>query len=296
MGPGLRRDGGKEATRRLIVTADDFGRDKAINEAVEKAHRDGVLSCASLMVRAPAAADAVARTRRLPGLRVGLHLVLIDGTPVLPPSELGGLVRGDGRFDDNQFRAALRWFFAHGIRHRLGAEIRAQFEAFRATGLTLDHVNAHQHMHLHPTIARLVVEIGRDFGMRAVRLPEEPAAPLRRAFPSERYGTPLHQPAVAALRRRLRRAGLAFNDQVFGIAWSGAMVEERILALLPHLPPGVTELYCHPAVGTTPALAAAMPGYRHADELAALLSPAVRQRIAELGISVVGYGDLAAAG
>ena len=74
------------------------------------------------------------------------------------------------------------------------------------------------------------------------------------------------------------------------------MVEERILALLPHLPPGVTELYCHPAVGTTPALAAAMPGYRHADELAALLSPAVRQRIAELGISVVGYGDLAAAG
>ena len=70
------------------------------------------------------------------------------------------------------------------------------------------------------------------------------------------------------------------------------MVEERMLRLLPHLPPGVSELYLHPASRTTPALAAAMPGYRHDDELAALLSPAVRRRIADLGIALIGYGDL----
>src|SRR5579862_3841277 len=270
--------------RRLIVCADDFGRDVAINEAVEEACRDGILGCASLMVAAPAASDAVERARRLPRLRVGLHLVLIDGSPLLPASELGQLVRGDGQFDDNQIRAGLRFFFAPGIRRRLAAEIGAQFAAFRATGLLLDHVNAHKHMHLHPTVARLVVEIGRDYGMPAVRLPTEPAAALRRAFPGERYTPPAYGPAVAMLRRRLRRAGLAANDHLFGIAWSGAMVEERILGLLPHLPLGVSEIYSHPASRQTPFLAAAMPGYRHAEELSALVSPKVRQRIAELGI------------
>jgi chitin disaccharide deacetylase len=278
--------------RRLIVCADDFGRDVAVNEAVEAACRDGILSSASLMVAAPAGADAVVRARRLHGLRVGLHLVLTDGVPVLAAGELGGVVRRDGRFDDNQLRAGLRYFFAPGVRARLAAEIRAQFEAFRATGLALDHVNAHQHMHLHPTVARLLVEIGREFGMRAVRVPDEPAAALRAAFPDERYRAPPYCPAVMALQRRLRRAGIASNDHVFGIAWSGGMVEERVLRLLPHLPPGVSEIYFHPATKTTPELAAAMPGYRHAAELAALQSPAVRRGIAEFGISLIGYSDL----
>jgi chitin disaccharide deacetylase len=282
----------RNSARRLIVTADDFGRDVAINEAVEVASCDGILCCASLMVGAPAASDAVARARRLPGLRVGLHLVLTDGSPMLPPGEVRGLVGADGHFDDNLVRAGLRYFFAPGVRRLLAAEIRAQFEAFRATGLALDHVNAHQHMHLHPTVARLIVEIGRSYGMGAVRLPAEPAATLRQAFPGEHHAPLPPRPAVAALRRRLRGAGLAINDQVFGIAWSGAMVEERLLGLLPHLPPGVSEIYCHPAIRRTPALAAAMPGYRPAEELAALLSPVVRQRIAELGISLIGYGDI----
>src|SRR5712664_829451 len=102
------------SARRLIVTADDFGRDVAINEAVEAASRDGILCGASLMVAAPAAADAVTRARRLPGLRVGLHLVLTDGRPLLPPDEIRGLVGADGHFDDNQVRAGLRYFFVPG--------------------------------------------------------------------------------------------------------------------------------------------------------------------------------------
>jgi chitin disaccharide deacetylase len=282
----------KASDRALIICADDFGRDVAVNEAVEAAHCDGILSTTSLMVAAPAAADAVERARRSPGLGVGLHLVLVDGAAVLPPGEIAGLVDADGRFDDNQARAGFRYFFAPGMRRLMAAEIRAQFEAFRATGLTLDHVNAHKHMHLHPTVARLVVEIGRDYGLRAVRLPAEPVAALRRAFPGEHHRGAAYAPAVAALRRRLQRAGLAANDHVFGIAWSGGMVEERLLALLPHLPPGVSDVYFHPATRTTPELAADMPGYRHAEELAALTSPAVRRRIAELGIGLIGYGDL----
>ena len=247
------------------------------------------------MVAAPAAADAVERARRLPSLHIGLHLVLIDGRPLLPPSELDGLVGRDGRFDNNPLRAGLRFFFRPGIRRRLAAEIRAQFEAFRAAGLALDHVNAHKHMHLHPTVARLIVEIGRDYRLRAVRLPAELQAPLQCAFPGERLPMPPPGFAVAALRRRLRRAGIAANEQVFGIAWSGAMTEDRILGLLPHLPDGVSEIYFHPAAEMTPGLQADMPGYRATEELAALVSPRVRQRIEELGIRLVGYSDLAPA-
>jgi len=241
------------------------------------------------MVAAPAAADAVARARRLPGLRVGLHLVLVDGAPVLPARDIPALVGRGGRFLDNEVRAGVRFFFRAGARRQLAVEIRAQFAAFHATGLALNHVDGHKHIQLHPTVAGLVVEIGREFGLRALRLPHEPVAPLRAAFPGERYHAPFFGFAVSALARRLSRAGISAGDQVFGLKWSGAMTEARILALLPHLPDGVSEVYFHPA-----ARPGAIPGYRHEEELAALLSPQVRRRIDELGIELASYGDLAA--
>jgi chitin disaccharide deacetylase len=245
------------------------------------------------MVGGPAAADAVARARRLPQLRVGLHLVLVDGRPVLPPGDIAGLVGGDGEFDRNLARAGLRFFCFPAIRRQLAREIRAQFEAFRATGLSLDHVDAHKHMQLHPIVARLAIDIGRDYGVTAMRVPAEPAAVLRAAFPGEAYRPLSYRAWGERLRRRLRRAGLAFPDQVFGIAWSGGMTEERVMRLLPQLPDGVSEIYFHPAARASARLAAAMPGYRHADELAALLSPAVARRITELGITRSDYRDLA---
>ena len=193
------------------------------------------------------------------------------------------------------FRAGVRFFFLPGIRRQLAMEIQAQFEAFRATGLRLDHVNAHKHMHVHPTVAQLIVEIGRNYGVKAVRVPFEPTGALRAAFPEDHYRTPLYRPWIGLLRRRLRHAGLFVNDQLFGLAWSGAMVEERLLRLIPQLPDGVSEIYLHPATKHTPALAAAMRGYCHREELAALISPALKALIAKLDVRLVSYGDLATA-
>jgi len=244
------------------------------------------------MVGGASATDAVARAHRLPGLRVGLHLNLVDGYPVLPRKQIPRLVREDGRFDSNMARAGLRFFALPKVRRQLASEVHAQFEAFRATGLALDHVNAHKHMHLHPSVSALIVEIGRDYGMKAVRVPLEPARVLRAAFPEERYRTPLYFPWILALRRRLRRLGLRTNDHVFGLAWSGGMVEARILGLIPHLPDGLSEIYFHPAIERTPSLVAAMPSYHQPEELAALLSPLVRERIAHSGIRLLSYSDL----
>ncbi|HET7796668.1 MAG TPA: hopanoid biosynthesis-associated protein HpnK [Nevskia sp.] len=255
--------------RQLIINADDFGLDVAVNDAVERAHVDGVLTTASLMVGAPAAADAVARARRLPTLGVGLHLVLADGPAVLPKREIPDLVDDHGRFGDRMARDGFRFFFLPQVRRQLEREIRAQFEAFSATGLRLDHVNAHKHFHLHPTVLGLLLDIGREHGLRAVRLPREPGT------------APLLEPWLALMQRRLHRAGVRHNDRIHGLAASGAMDEMAVLRAIETLPDGLTELYLHPATrrGLTPT----MPTYRHDDELAALLSPRVRAAIAARG-------------
>jgi len=263
--------------------------------AVERASREGILTCTSLMVGAPAAAEAVACARCLPRLRVGLHVNLVDGAPVLPPEAVPDLVDGRGQFDTNMFRAGCRFFFAPRARRQLAAEIRAQFAAFHATGLELDHVNAHRHMHVHPTVAGLILRIGREFGARAMRVPDEPHALLNHVAAAEgsRVRRPLYRPWIAMLRRRLRRAGIAVNDHLLGLAWTGSMTEERMLRLVSALPPGVSELYCHPAATQTPRLLATMPRYRQTEELAALLSPRLRAAIERDGIELVSYADLA---
>lgn len=271
--------------------------DEAVNAAVEKASRDGILTCASLMMGAPATADAVARARHLPRLKVGLHVNLVDGRPVLPPEDVPNLVDARGAFDANLPRAGFRFFFSPEARRQVAAEIRAQFAAFRATGLALDHVNAHRHMHVHPTVAGLILRIGGDFGMRAMRVPDEPWRVLRRAAGAERgpLAPPLYAPWIALLRRRLARAGLALNDRIFGLAWSGGMTEARLLRLIAVLPPGTSEIYSHPALAQAPLPLAGMARHRPAEELAALVSAKVRALIEESAIELVSYADLAAA-
>jgi hopanoid biosynthesis associated protein HpnK len=269
--------------RGLIVTADDFGLHPAVNEAVELAHREGVLTAASLMVGAPAAADAVARARRLPSLRVGLHLVLADGAAVLPREKIPALLNAHGCFGDDMASDGVRFFFLPHVRRQLEAEIRAQFEAYAATGLPLDHVNAHKHFHLHPTVLSLMLRIGRDFGLRAVRLPAEATAPT------------LLRPWLRLLAQRLDKAGIAHNDQVVGVAQSGRMNEAVLLETLDRLPAGVTEIYTHPATVSGSVIAPSMPDYRHAEELAALLSPRVRSAVEKLGIPRGGFSDVFAA-
>ncbi|MEO7026835.1 MAG: hopanoid biosynthesis-associated protein HpnK, partial [Caulobacteraceae bacterium] len=173
----------RSGERRLIITADDFGAAPEVNEAVAIGHSQGVLTAASLMVGAPAAAEAVAIAKSLPSLRVGLHLVLVQGRPVMPPDEIPALVDAEGRFRSDMARAGAAIFFRPDARAQLAAEIAAQFAAFAATGLPLDHANAHKHFHLHPTIGALMARIGRRFGLKAARAPVEPRGVLRRVEP-----------------------------------------------------------------------------------------------------------------
>jgi hopanoid biosynthesis associated protein HpnK len=269
--------------KRLIVNADDFGAAAEVNEAVERAHRDGVLRAASLMVGGAAAEDAIERARRLPNLAVGLHLVLVHGRPLLPPDRVPDLVDRSGAFLTDLVRAGVRFFFRPGVRAQLAAEIRAQFERFAQTGLTLDHADAQSHMHVHPTIFGLMLRIGREFGLRAVRIPREPFG-----------GTRTIAPWLTLMRARAERAGIVCNDYAFGVNEAGALTEARVLQILERLPEGITEIFFHPA---TEAFAGADRGteqFRWSDELAALTSPRVRDAIVREDVESTTYGELAA--
>jgi hopanoid biosynthesis associated protein HpnK len=274
--------------KRIVVTADDFGAAREVNDAVEEAHRQGVLTATSLMVGAPHAADAVARARRIPSLHVGLHLVFVEGRPVLPSSEVSELVEKSGAFRTDMAAMGAAIFFGAKARRQLKAEIAAQFEAFQATGLALDHVNAHKHYHLHPTVAGLILEIGRRFGMRAVRVPRESHAVLAKIEKGMAAANWLTAPWAQLLRRRLVAAGMLVPENVFGLAWSGAMTTERLSGLIHNAPEGLSEIYLHPATSAYPGSA---PGYRYAEELAALISAEALAATHNPNVRLGGFAD-----
>ena len=282
--------------KRLIVTADDFGLATPVNEAVEEAHRRGILSAASLMVTAPAAADAVDRAKRLPQLGVGLHLVLVDGRPALPPNQIPDLVGPDGRFPTDVSRAGFNIFCRPRARAQLEHEIRAQLELFRASGLPLDHVNSHHHFHIHPTIAATLVRLAPEYGIRAIRVPHEwPIDSWRttgdRLF--QRMFARIGQgPWTASLRRRLERAGIQCNDCILGLSDTGNMRAERVAKYLARLPDCVSELYVHAATGPWNGPEAWPRNYACRGEFEALIDDRVVAMLKRSGVRPISFAAL----
>jgi chitin disaccharide deacetylase len=282
--------------KKVIVTGDDFGLAVPVNEAISEAHERGILTTASLMVGGEASADAVRRAQQLPSLRVGLHLVLVEGRPVLPPERIPDLVNGQGQFRTRLFRAGVNYFFRPRIRRQLESEIRAQFDAFRNTGLPLDHANAHNHFHLHPTVFNLMLKVGRDYGLKSVRFPHEPPIVSwqcsKKGLGSKLANHMFLAPWMSLMKKRIRNAHLRCNDFIFGIADSGAMTTDLVLRFLGYLPEGVTEIYFHPSKRRCPQIDRTMPDYRHQEEFDALVSTRLREEFQIRSIQRIAFSDL----
>jgi hopanoid biosynthesis associated protein HpnK len=266
------------------VNADDFGRSHSINEAVIRAHREGILTSASLMVNEPACAGAVALARENPGLGVGLHLTLLCGHSALPPSRIPGLVNARQEFTNNPAGAGFCYFFLRGLREQLRAEIHAQFDRFQATGLPLDHVNGHLHLHLHPAIFRILIEDAAELGIERVRLTFDPFRLNLRLASGHLLYRLLHVLIFHSLAARSRSVldarGFRHTRFVFGLLQNARVDEAYVSRLLAQLPPGDSELYSHPSLDEFP------------NEFQALVSPAVRQAVEAGGIRLIRYQDL----
>jgi chitin disaccharide deacetylase len=270
--------------RRLIVNADDFGRSHSINQAVARSHREGVLTSASLMVNEPGLDEAVALARENPKLGVGLHLTLLVGRSALPPEKIPDLVNTRGEFGNNPVAVGVRYFIKRDLREQLRAEIHAQFARFRATGLPLDHVNGHLHMHLHPTVLQILMEDVDQLGIRHMRLTREPFwmdVPLAE-------GRRLYRLVHAAIyfclawhaRSGFQRRNIRHTHRVFGLLENDRVDEAYFLKLLNVLPPGDSELYSHPSLDE----------FKH--DFDALISSRVKELIRKLDIQLIRYQDL----
>lgn len=270
--------------RRLIVNADDFGASDSINQAVAQAHREGILTSASLMVTGPAFEEAVELARQLPRLGVGLHLTLTGARSVLPPRDIPGLVDSAQRFGANPVTAGWRYFFRRSLREPLRREIHAQFEKFFATGLRLDHVNGHQHVHLHPVVFRLIEHNLGPWRVTHFRCTRDPFwLNARLAFGRWTYRA-THALVFwwlsARVRRRLDRERIRYPRAVFGLLQDARVTERFVCRLIPRLPRGDSELYSHPSLDHC----------RH--ELDALVSPRVKALVAQHGVELIRYQDL----
>jgi chitin disaccharide deacetylase len=278
--------------QRLIVIADDFGASPAVNAAVVQAHRRGILTAASLMVNEAAFDEAVRLAHATPTLAVGLHLAISLSRASLPASRIPALVNAEGKFSASSPRAGLRYQFSRQARAELEDEIRAQLDRFRGTGLALDHVTGHQHMHMHPQVLSILLRCAPEYGIPALRVVRDDLARnLRLDF--RRFAYKLsHWVIFGTLAchaaRRVRAAGLTTADRVWGLYQDGRMTRSHLLALLCELPDGVTEIYAHPA--TAPG---ADPRRVPTEELAALVDPSVRALIAAKDIALTSYAALA---
>ena len=244
------------------------------------------------MITGDASDEAVALARAHPRLSVGLHLTVVSGKAALPAAQIPHLVGPEGSFPWGPVWTGLRYQFLPAAREELRCEIRAQLERFRQTGLPLSHVDGHRHMHLHPVVLSILVELAEEFHIRAIRLPSEELRPAL-AFDRSALAAKLATSWVfARLRRhgerRLRPAGIAFADRVYGLFLTGKVTEEYLLRLIPEISGNVSEIYCHPDVTLAQEPRNGPPG-AGPRELDALLSPRVRQAAAAEGFVLASH-------
>ena len=279
--------------KKLIINADDFGLSSGVNRAVIRSWQEGILTSASLMASGDAFDEAVMLARQNPGLQVGLHLTLVQGKAVLSPADLPGLVDREGNFTDNPVAAGKRYFFLKGLREQLRREIEAQFSKVRDAGIDLSHVDGHLNIQMQPVVFDILMELAPRYGITSFRLTRERLTPALLADGERTMGKRIDafifDRLAARSRYHLDRRRIGYSDEVKGLLNSGRMTESYLHGILDDLQPGTTEIYFHPGCLPCSEITRRMPDYRHEEELAALVSRQVKQKLHEQGIRLRNY-------
>ena len=279
--------------KRLIVNADDFGLSPEVNAGVIRAHRDGILGSASLMVAELAARDAAELARQNPALDVGLHAAVCRGRSVLDAAQLRGAVGASGQFIGNPVLAGMRYFFDRSMRVKMTDELRAQIERHLELVGYLNHIDGHLNFHVHPLFADILIDLAVEYKVPCLRLPRESVMTTLRLRRDHATRKLVESAIFRTLSRRTRRImserGLRSTDALFGLHQSGHLSEDYIVGVIRRLRDGITELYFHPAadVGGIPPAAEAQL------EVEILLSPRVREAIDRNAIELTTFACLA---
>lgn len=286
--------------RRLIVNADDFGYTPGVNRAILEAHTRGVVTSATLMANGPAFAEAARLAGTVPKLSIGCHVVLTDGEPVLGAERLPSLTSA------SHFRDGMVGFAARAIAGRIdgdeiAAEASAQIRKIQSAGIAVSHVDTHKHTHLFPKILRPLLRAAADCGVRAVRNPFGPRLPLRSSHLLARPGLWTRYAEIRILggfagkfRAAVDREGFTTPDGTLGIVVTGVLDETLFYAIARSIPEGTWEFVCHPGYNDAD-LQGAKTRLRESreTELRVLTLPAAREVLAQQGIELISYRELA---
>ncbi len=285
--------------RRLIVNADDFGIASGVNRGVVEGHRSGVVTSATLMACGARFDEAVALAVRTQKLSVGCHVVLVDGSPILPAAQVSSLtVRNSKlklRFRESLVSFALLAATGRLDQQQIEAEITAQIQKLQAAGISVSHLDSHKHTHMFPVVLKSMLRAARKCGVRAIRNPFEP---LIFIFANMRHWKRQFQLRIlrgyrATFRKELADSGMFTPDGCIGMAATGGLTLPTFQALIENLPEGTWEFVSH-------------PGYNDADldqvktrlrdsrekELAILTSDSVKQLLHREQIELISYCEL----
>ena len=308
----------------LIVNADDLGWTEGVNQGIAEAHRNGIVTSASLLANGIAFESAVALARITPRLGVGVHLNLSDGEPTAPREKVPSLLDNQGRFSGGPKSLLVR-IARHALNlEEVMVEWNAQIEKALAAGFTPTHLDGHKHVHMLPGLFDVTLRLAKRHGIRSVRISHEnsnlraalaakksenpsvdeqqPAAPITNSTPSHRAGPLLARmfPSVGAralqllvpdAQQRAQRAGIATSDYFCGIAQTGELTKVGVARLLKSLPTGMTEFMCHPGY-VDEELKASPTRLRDSREreVAILMDSEIRNLVASEGIRLIDYG------
>jgi hopanoid biosynthesis associated protein HpnK len=286
--------------KQLILNADDFGLTRGVNEGIIRAHREGVLTSATLMACGPAFDHAVELAKQNPRLGIGCHLVLVGGRAVAPVEEISSLASKDGHLPESLGSFVTR--LSSGIIRpkEIDRELRAQILKIRAAGIEPTHLDTHKHTHAHPAVMAALGRVAGELGIRKVRKPIEN---LQDSWESSRgeNSAILKELLAAAVARAVaplfhsasRKYGLRTPDHFLGLAMTGRLGPLALRRMISIVQEGSTEIMLHPGISDSELerIDTRLFHQRNA-EMDALIEPAVRSAIEERGIRLITYGEL----
>jgi hopanoid biosynthesis associated protein HpnK len=286
--------------KELILNADDFGYTQGVNEGIVCAHRDGILTSATLMANGPAFDDAVERARATPTLGIGCHLVLTGGFCVAPREEIPSLADRDGRLPRSLGNFVARVSVGTIRTKDIERELRAQIEKIRRAGIEPTHVDTHKHTHVHPRVMGAVGRVAREFGITRVRNPVEHLRDSWRTARSENAPLIANMAASAAVRAvgawfnsLSRKYGLHSPDNFLGLAVTGRMSGAALCRLIDTLPEGRTEIMSHPGIYDSELVKSGSRLQRQRQtELNGLLAAESRRAVESNGVRLISYREL----
>jgi predicted glycoside hydrolase/deacetylase ChbG (UPF0249 family) len=273
----------------LIVSADDFGLTKTINEGIVKAYKEGIVTCVNLMPTGEAFESAL-KLAKVTGLNeTGAHLALTQTNPLTETSKIPTLVTPNGSFYKDYKKFFLR--FIHGLidLDQVYIELKSQLNVLHMTGLRITNLSSHEHIHMAPVILDIFVKLAKEYCIPAIRFPHK-----ERSFHTginKFYRSIILSCFEKRMKKVLHASAISSPDHFRGFLYSGKLKEEVVLRIVGSLEEGTTELVCHPGI-IGPEVLKKYEFHKNCElELSALTSNVVKRLINDEEIQLLSYSE-----